>query len=99
VLRRRAKQSKAKRDTAKVPWLTLLQVGLIVGKRWAALSEKERVRLTELLRQSRGRVGNLSARQRIELRKLARKADLKGMSRELAALVSATRARRRRRHR
>ena len=59
---------------------------MIVGKRWNALSGKERARLAELLRQSRGRTSNLSAKQRLELRKLAGKLDLKGMARELTSL-------------
>jgi hypothetical protein len=39
------------------------------------------------LRESRGRLSNLSTRQRLELRRLARKLDLKGMGRELRPLV------------
>jgi hypothetical protein len=67
--------------------MTLLQGTLIVGRRWAALSEKERARLAELLRRSRGRIRNLSDRERLELRKLAHKLDVKGMGREFAPLV------------
>jgi hypothetical protein len=75
----------------------LLRGGVIVGKRWTALSAKERARLAELVRQSRGRIGNLSVKQRLELRKLTRKLDLKGMSRELVPLVRGRRRGRRRR--
>jgi hypothetical protein len=70
-----------------VPWAVLLRGGAIVGKRWTALSAKERAQLAQLARESRGRVSNLSAKQRIELRKLARKLDLKGMGSELLPLV------------
>jgi hypothetical protein len=70
-----------------VPWAVLLRGGMIVGRRWTALSSRERARLAQLLRESRGRVSNLSTRQRLELRKLAKKLDLKGMSRELMPLV------------
>jgi hypothetical protein len=80
-----------------VPWATLLRATVIVGVRWAALSTKERTRLTELVRASRGRVGNLSPRERSELGKLTRKLDLAGMTRELAALARRKRTRRRRR--
>ena len=73
------------------------QGGIIVGKRWSALSSQERARLALLLRQSRGRVSNLSTRQRIELRKLARKLDLKGMRREVMPLVRGVKRSRRRR--
>ena len=76
-----------KRGAQAVPWALLLRGGMVVGKRWSALSSKERARLAQLLRESRGRVSNLSTRQRLELRKLARKLDLRGMGRELMPLV------------
>jgi hypothetical protein len=41
--------------------------------------------------ESRGRVSNLSLKQRAELRKLARKLDLKGMGRELWPLFRGSR--------
>lgn len=76
-----------------------MQGTVIVGRRWAALSEKERTRLTELLRRSRGRIGNLSVKERLELRRLAHKLDVKGMGRELAPLVLRKRSQRGRRRR
>ncbi len=90
-------ESKLKRRAKAVPWAMLLQGGVIVGKRWAALSAKERARLAQLVRDSRGRWGNLSARERLELRKLARKLDVKGMRRELLPLVRGKRRGKRRR--
>jgi hypothetical protein len=92
--------SKLKRTAKAVPWATLLQGTMIVGRRWAALSEKERARFTELVRRSRGRVRNLSTKERVELRKLAHKLDVRGMGRDLAPLVLRRRHRRgRKRHR
>jgi hypothetical protein len=88
--------SKLERTAKAVPWAALLQVWVIVGRRWGALSRKERARFTELVRSSRGRVGNLSVRERLELRRLARKLDLKGMGRELVALKRGGRRRKRR---
>jgi hypothetical protein len=86
--------SKSKLDRVKaLPWLMLLQVGVVVGKRWSALSQKERERLTQLLRESRGRMGNLSTRERNELRRLSRKLDLGGVGRELLALMRGGRRR------
>ncbi len=79
-----------------IPWAALLQGTVIVGRRWTALSAKERERIKELLAESGGRVNRLSDKQRKELRKLAGKLDLKGMSKELIAL-RAMRSRRRRR--
>jgi hypothetical protein len=88
-----------KRSAAAVPWVMLLRGGLMVGRRWAALSAKERARLMELVRVSRGRVDNLSVKQRLELRKLVGKLDLKGLSRELLPLLRGGRARGRARRR
>jgi hypothetical protein len=79
--------SRLKRSAEAVPWAVLVRGGAIVTRRWNALSSKERARLAELLRESRGRIGSLSTRQRVELRKLAKKLDLKGMSRELMPLM------------
>jgi hypothetical protein len=70
-----------------VPWAVLARVGVVVGKRWTALSGKERARLASLLTGSRGRVGNLSVKERNELRKLAGKLDLKGAGRELLPML------------
>jgi hypothetical protein len=92
----KSSDSKLKRTARAVPWAVLLQGIVIVGRRWAALSAKERARFTELLRRSRGRIGNLSVRERMELRKLARKLDVKGMGSELMALKRSRRRRRRR---
>ncbi len=77
-----------------LPWAALLQAAVIVGSRWEALSEKERARITALVRETAARPGKLGARERKELRRLAGKLDLAGMSRELLALVRAQLARR-----
>jgi hypothetical protein len=87
--------SRVKRTVAAVPWLALVRGTMIVGKRWTALSSKERARLAELVRESRGRVGNLSVKQRLELRRLVHKLDLKGLGGELLPLVRGGRKRKR----
>jgi hypothetical protein len=88
---------KSKLDRVKaLPWLILLQAGMVVGKRWRALSQKDRTRLTGLVRKSRGRAGNLSAKERSELRRLSGKLDVKGLGRELLALLRGGRQRRKR---
>ena len=69
---------------------------LAIGERWRGLSQRDRARLTRLLRDSRGRLGNLSARERDELRKVVRKLDLKGMGREVVPLLRGGRRKRRR---
>lgn len=95
----RSSDSKLRRTAKAVPWAALLQSTMIVGRRWAALSEKERARFTELVRRSRGRMRNLSMKERLELRKLAHKLDIRGMGRDLAPLVLRQRKRRRGRKR
>ena len=72
------------------------QVVLAIGERWRGLSQRDRARLTRLVRDSRGRLGNLSARERDELRKVVRKLDLKGMGREVVPLLRGGRRKRRR---
>lgn len=93
----KARESTLKRRAKAVPWAVLLRGGIIVGRRWTALSSKERARLARLVRDSRGRLDNLTVKQRLELRKLVGKLDVKGMSRELLPLVRGGRRGRRRR--
>jgi hypothetical protein len=84
------KPQSSKSKTAHVkalPWAALLQVGFAVGRRWRSLSERDRARLSELVRRSRGRLHNLSSGERRELRKLARKLDVRGMGDELRGLL------------
>jgi hypothetical protein len=75
----------------------MLQAVIVLGRRWTALSKKDRERLTRLVRESRGRLGNLSARERSELRRLVGKLDVKRLSRDLLPLVRPGRRGRRRR--
>jgi hypothetical protein len=79
-----------------IPWAALLQAVAVAGERWRALSDNDRARFMQLLRGSRGRLGNLSSRERGELRKLVRKLDLKGMGRDMFPLLRG-RGRRKRR--
>jgi hypothetical protein len=89
--------SKSKRERVKaLPWAALLQAAVVIGRRWRALSEKDRARLTRLVRDSQGRLGNLSTKERAELRKLAGKLELKSIGRDLFALTRARRGRRKR---
>ena len=90
--------TKSKRERVRtLPWALLLQAGMVLAKRWRALSQQDRARLARLLRDSGGRPGNLRPKERRELRKLAGKLDLKGMSRELVALARSRRGLRKRR--
>ena len=82
--RKKKAEGKGARRLA-IPW-ALLQGTIVVGGRWQRLTANERERLTGLLRDSRGRIDRLSARERKELRKLVDKLDVKGMAKELVAL-------------
>jgi hypothetical protein len=94
---KQVEQDKSKlRRVKDLPWALLLQMGLVLGRRWRSLSAKDRTRLTELTRESRGRLDNLSAKERRELKKLVGKLHPKRTARDLVLL---TRARRRRKRR
>jgi hypothetical protein len=82
------------------PWAALLQAAYVIGKRWRTLSEKERARLSSLVRDSGGRPGNLSEKDRRELRRLARKLELRSLGRDLIGVARGPRGGRkgRRRH-
>lgn len=80
-----------------MPWVLVAQVGVVLGRRWFALSAKERAHLTRLVRDSSGRPSSLSVKQRLELRRLVKKLELGGMGRELLALKHRGRGRRGRR--
>jgi hypothetical protein len=93
-------QEKSKGERLKaLPWATLARGGFVVGRRWRTLSEKERSRLAELVRESRGRPSNLGAKQRRELRGLVDKLDPKRLGRELLPLIGKSRGGRRSRRR
>jgi hypothetical protein len=78
-----------------LPWAVLLQVGVVLHSRWRRLSEKDRRRVIAMMRESQGRLGRLGTKERGELRRLVRKADLKGVGAELLALRGARRRKRR----
>jgi hypothetical protein len=79
-----------------LPWAGMAQAGVVVGRRVADLSAKDRARLGRLLRESRGWPGRLAPKERAELRKLLGKLDPKAISRELVPLVRGRTKRRRR---
>ncbi|HTU78823.1 MAG TPA: hypothetical protein VMF09_08710 [Solirubrobacteraceae bacterium] len=82
--KRPERKSKLERVRA-LPWVAIAQVAVVLGRRWRALSAKDRARLGRLARDSQGRPSNLSAKQRAELRALIGKLDLAGVGRELLA--------------
>ena len=90
--------SKSRRERLRtLPWTSIAQAGLVVGKRVSDLSAKDRQRLMRLMRESRGWPGRLAPKERAELRKLLGKLDPKAISRELLPLVRGRGRRKRRR--
>jgi len=94
-----AKASKGSTSTAsrvkELPWAAMIGALLAIGRRWRALSEKERSHLLQLVRESGVRPDRLSPKQRRELRGLLIKLDIRGMTADLARLTRATGKRRR----
>ena len=80
-----------------LPWAALLRGAYVIGRRWKALSEKDRARLSQLVRESGGRPHKLGLKQRTELKSLARKLDLKGLGDDLMPLIRGRRGGRKRR--
>jgi hypothetical protein len=56
-----------------MPWVMVFELAITLRKHWRRLEPKERARLTELIKKSQGRPGNLSASERKDVRKLVAK--------------------------
>ncbi|HEX4109303.1 MAG TPA: hypothetical protein VHX88_14295 [Solirubrobacteraceae bacterium] len=80
--------------TRALPWAVMLSAAVVARDHWLTLEEKDRARMLELMRDSRGWPGNLTSREREELSHIARQIDLLGMGRDVA--FSRRRGRRRR---
>jgi hypothetical protein len=76
------------------PWMLVLQAGFVASQHWRRLAPRERQRVLDLIRKGRGRPGNLTARERNELKSLAAKLDVKGMGKELMPIAGRSRKRR-----
>jgi len=69
---------------------------VIARDHWDKLTPGERAHLSALVRKSRGRPGNLTARERADLRRLAAKLDLPALGRSVAPVARRLRPRPRR---
>ena len=68
-----------------VPWFVIFEV-LRAGKaHWDELNPRDRTRLVELMRKSKGRASNLTESERTELRMIARRLELLRFGRAAAA--------------
>jgi hypothetical protein len=66
-----------------LPWIAIAQGVVIFATRLRKLSAKDRARAVRLARSSRGRLSNLSVKERAELGALVVKLDLAGVAREI----------------
>jgi hypothetical protein len=76
-----------------IPWAVVLELMVIARDHWDKLTPGERAHLSALVRKSRGRPGNLTARERADLRRLAAKLDLPGLGRSVAPVARRLRPR------
>jgi hypothetical protein len=77
-----------------LPWTIVLEAGVVLRNHWQKLTPKERERVGYLIRKSKGRVANLSLRERAELKRIAGKIDLGALARDLVPFAGARRAKR-----
>jgi hypothetical protein len=84
--------------TRTVPWTRLLQVAKaapLVKRHWDKLTPAERRQLQRLVLKSKGRPSNLSVPERVTVRRLVRKLELRSLGRDLTSAVSPIPSRRR----
>jgi len=86
MARGRTRSSSRASRVAELPWAAIAGALIAVGRRWRALSAKERSHLVRLVRESGVRPDRLSPKQRRELRRLIVKLDLRGLTAELSRL-------------
>ena len=73
------------------PLAVALQAAMVARDHWQGLDERDRRRLSRLVRDSRGWPGNLTSKEREELTALLRRLDLPGMGREMLPLARGAR--------
>jgi hypothetical protein len=79
-----------------IPWLMAIQVALIANEHVTEqLSAPERARLRRLLLKSKGLPGNLTPKERAEVKRLVGKLDVPGVGRKLVPFAIGARKRRR----
>jgi hypothetical protein len=76
--------------------LVLAEIAVALKEHLENLTPGERRRLQQLVRKSRGRPSNLTARERSELGRLMKKVEPRDLARRVASSVSPTAGRRRR---
>jgi hypothetical protein len=79
-----------------VPWFVVFEVLRAGKEHWDELDPKDRARLVELMRKSKGRASNLTPDERTELRMIARRLQLVRFGRNAATAAFMGRHKRRR---
>ena len=82
---------------ARGAWLLAIAEGLVAARNHLKerLNDKERTRLVEIVKRSKGRPSNLSDRERRELSALIAKAEPRVLAKTVAGRAASARARRR----
>ena len=82
-------RSKPKSATARTFHFMLLgQAVVVLRDHWQSIPAADRARLTELVKASKGRPMHLTPQQRTELTAIVKRADIPGLSRDLAPLAA-----------
>ena len=71
-----------------LPIVLLGQAAVVLRDHWRNIPARDRARLAELLKASKGRPGNLTPQQRTELGTIVKRANISGLGRDLAPLAS-----------
>lgn len=79
------------------PWALLLEAALVMRDHWHTLPEKDRARLADLVKRSRGRPANLTKRERDDLKRIVGQLDFKEMGKEMVPFIGRARGSRKRR--
>ena len=66
-----------------IPWMLLLELAQVAREHWNKLTPGERAHVTALIKKSGGRPGNLTARDKDDVKRLVGKMDVPGMGRDL----------------
>jgi hypothetical protein len=78
----------------RVPWLALLDAGQVAREHWSKLTPTERSKLGRLVRKSKGRLSNLTVRERADLRRIVNKLQLPEAGKKLVPFAGAVRRKR-----
>lgn len=82
--------------TKRMPWFMALQAGLIAREHWLKLEPGERVELQQLIRKSKGRSSNLTAKERARAKAIIGKLDPAAFGKALVPVATGMRRKRRR---